>query len=312
MVSICNGVIGDSLARRGHDLSLAMTLLDGREPLTTRATEATSGPRKVVLLVHGLAFNEQIWQFPGEPGVNYGALLQGDLGYAPFFVRYNSGLHIYENGRQLAQLLHEQMARQGGMLDDADELVLIGHSMGGLVVRSACHYGQQQGLPWVGRLRKVVYLGTPHQGAPLERWGKRASARLAARPPRRFQWLARLANLRSNGIKDLGDGRFVDVEASHRRPGPSPHWAERGSSWAAAPPLLPTAAHYDIAGSVTEDPDHPLARYLGDMLIPVPCGRRLRGPCPPEQTRVFPGVHHNRLAHDREVYECIRSFLGDG
>jgi hypothetical protein len=42
--------------------------------------------------------------------------------------------------------------------------------MGGLVIRSACHLAAQQGLDWL-RGCALVFLGTPHHGAPLERGG---------------------------------------------------------------------------------------------------------------------------------------------
>ena len=77
-------------------------------------------------------------------------------------VRYNTGLHVSENGRGLARLLDEMVEEWPCQLE---ELVLIGHSMGGLVARSACHYGAS----WTDRVRHVFCLGSPHLGADLEK-----------------------------------------------------------------------------------------------------------------------------------------------
>jgi len=76
--------------------------------------------------------------------------LRDDLGYSPVFLRYNTGLHVSVNGRTLAEIL-ELLQDQWPV--PITELVLIGHSMGGLVARSACHYGAELQHGW-GRRRQ--------------------------------------------------------------------------------------------------------------------------------------------------------------
>jgi hypothetical protein len=75
--------------------------------------------------------------------------------------------------------------------------------MGGLVARRA-HALAVEGEPWAARTPMIVCLGSPHQGAPLEKLGQFAAAALnladVTRP------LARVANARSQGIKDLRKG----------------------------------------------------------------------------------------------------------
>src|SRR5690606_14178182 len=111
------------------------------------------------------AYAEQTW---GDPALNYGALLEAELGFSVLYVRYNSGLRIATNGRKLAQLLADVVSAYPVPLE---EIVLIGHSMGGLVSRSAAHYASELELSWVQRLSHLICLGSPHHGAPLEKAG---------------------------------------------------------------------------------------------------------------------------------------------
>ena len=73
------------------------------------------------------------------------------------------------------------------------ELVLLGHSMGGLVGRSAVHVAQAAHLHWPSVLKHMVFLGTPHHGAPLERAGHWLDLILGATP-----WTAPLGNIPSS------------------------------------------------------------------------------------------------------------------
>ena len=93
-------------------------------------------PRLAVFL-HGLAETEHSWDRGEDQSVSYGRLLQAEFGYSPVYVRYNSGRHVSENGKDLATLLEGLVA---AWPEQVDELLLVGHSMGGLVIRSACHY----------------------------------------------------------------------------------------------------------------------------------------------------------------------------
>ena len=117
------------------------------------------------MLIHGLCLNDQQWLREGH---DHGAALAEDFGYTPVYLRYNSGLRIGANGRMLADSLESLLAHWPQPVDD---LVLIGHSMGGLVARSAIHHATNAGQRWASQLSKMICLGTPHHGAPLERGG---------------------------------------------------------------------------------------------------------------------------------------------
>jgi pimeloyl-ACP methyl ester carboxylesterase len=174
-------VIGDWLAHTNSPLAIEMQL-----------RRAAAGPRAVVL-VHGSAMSDRQWLRRTH---DHGAALARDDGWVPVYVRYNSGLPIAENGRKLARLLDE--------LADCHDIALVGHSMGGLVARSACHAAETEGRAWRTRLRSLVTLGSPHLGAPLERLGKLIEILL---PISSYsEPLARLGKIRSAGITDLRYG----------------------------------------------------------------------------------------------------------
>jgi len=212
--SALNGAVGDALAASGSALAVQMGLQDGNGALQlTSASLAALRPRVCVFL-HGLACDEQSWRLrtdawatspwadvlPGGETIQYGALLERELGVSALWLRYNSGLAIDSNAQQLAELLD----RVAQAAPQVDEWLLIGHSMGGLVARRAQALAAEQGLAWARKVPMIVCLGSPHQGAPLAKFGQIATAALAVSEVTRP--LARITNARSRGIKDLRHG----------------------------------------------------------------------------------------------------------
>ena len=294
-VSILNGMLGDYLQRRGNELAIAMAFRHRGEPLalTKAGLRAAISPlsRKLCILVHGFCCNESVWTFPDSDaeGGSYGSRLQRDGGYTPLFVRYNSGLPIAESGAHFAQLLQELAAAYPLRID---EITLLGHSMGGLVIRSACDPARADNGSWLKRVKRAIYIGTPHDGADLERFAQLTTGTLQSIPSHVTRLIGDILNLRSGGVKDLATGQPV-VDG-----GPLP--------W------LASARHTLLMGTLTQDPDHPVGRIFGDALVRVP--RAYKSPptesMPPDIV-VFPGVHHLALVHDASVYRCIRQICAD-
>lgn len=205
VVAALNGVYGDHLARTGNPLAIEMSLryrglllgADAPEALRQELLRRGDKPR-LLLMVHGLCLNERHWMRNGH---DHGAALAREFGFLPVYVRYNTGLPVAENGRTLAVLLETLLT---GWPGDAPELAIIGHSMGGLVTRSACHHAQQARHAWLGRLRHGVFLGTPHRGAPLERAGHWLDRAMDLSPY--VAPFTRLGRARSAGIADLRHG----------------------------------------------------------------------------------------------------------
>lgn len=304
-LAILNGLVGDHLARTNNPLATELACVqDGallpieRGALAARLPRATS---KVALLVHGLMCTEDVWRLPD--GSDYGARLAKDLGYTPLRIRYNSGRAIADNGRAIATLLTKLLDAYPIVID---ELLPIGFSMGGLVIRSACHVAKLENQPWLSRVRRAFYVGTPHRGAPLERAGRVLSRTLRAVPDPYTRLVADIGDLRSEGLKDLGD---ADLTHDHRARGP------RGFSLLDARhpvPLLPEIRHYLAAGAIASSPN--LALFFGDALVPIPsatadtCTDPASLVLPPSHVRIFEGFAHVRLAHDPAVYDQIRTW----
>jgi len=306
-VPVLNGVVGDLLARRHQPLALPMAVrVDGADvPVEAAAlADAFPGPTgRIVVFLHGLAENDRFWHlsFGGEPGAPpYGEQLRGD-GWTPVVLRYNTGLAVGTNGQALSDLLEALTARWPAGVDD---LALVGHSMGGLVARSACHYGQVDERTWTGAVRTVVTLGTPHFGAPLARAVDAAERALTALPE--TAPLARVLGLRSAGVRDLVDGHVVArMEAD-----PDGFLAER----AAEAPFLEHATYCFLAATLTRDPDHPLGVVLGDGLVRLPSAvgaghARRRAPFVIDDVAHLGGLHHFSLHNHPRVLEQVRRWL---
>lgn len=197
LLAALNGVLGDRLAASGNPLAIRMSLRQGGLPMAPQPPQG-----RIVVLAHGLCMNDLQWL---RDGVDHGATLERERGYSCVYLHYNSGRHISANGREFASLLDNLV---DGWPVPVQELVILGHSMGGLVARSACHYAAQDGHAWLGKLSKLVFLGTPHHGAPLERGGNwlhlLIDSSVYSAP------FARLAKIRSAGITDLRHGSLLD------------------------------------------------------------------------------------------------------
>lgn len=255
-----NGVMGDRLAAQGNPLALPMQLIHAGAVLDPTAPLALPGatPRLLIVL-HGLCMNDQQWRTTHKGQVmNHGDTLAQAMGATPLFLRYNSGRHVAENGRELAAQL-EALVRAWPV--PVTQITLLGHSMGGLVARSAVFAAQQANLAWPTRLRHLVTLGTPHHGAPLERAGQWVHTVLGALP--HTAPLARLARLRSAGITDLRHGRVRDDTTE------TPDRFAHGGDERLPLPLPNGVACYAVAATLASQRSRVAERLLGDGLVPL-------------------------------------------
>jgi pimeloyl-ACP methyl ester carboxylesterase len=311
VLAVANGLWGDTLSRRHPDLALAMTVRahNADVAVTTRALGAAF-PRatpRIVLFAHGLCETEQYWRLSsrrhyGTDHTTHGSRLERDLGYTAVYLRYNSGLRVSDNGRQLAHLLDDLVT---GWPVPVEEVTLVGHSMGGLVIRSACHQAATGQHRWTPLVRHVFCLGTPHLGAPLEK-GINVVAWLLSRFPE-TRPAARLLNLRSRGVKDLRFGALVDDD--WRDADPDEFLRDRCTEV----PFLPHASYYFIGATLAEHRDHPLATIVGDLFVRFPSasghGRRRRIPFALDNGGHLGGLHHFDLLNHPDVYNELRTWL---
>jgi hypothetical protein len=208
LLAALNGIMGDHLAATQNPLAISMRLRRHGRPLQVDREHLTSAiPQpgsKLLVMVHGLCMNDLQWTRQGH---NHSDVLAADLGWTPVCLHYNSGLHVSTNGRAFAALLEALVAQWPVAVD---ELAIIGHSVGGLVVRSAHYYATRERHRWPRCLRFLVFLGTPHQGSALERIGNGLHTVLEATPY--SSPLSRIAAIRSAGITDLRYGNLLDED----------------------------------------------------------------------------------------------------
>jgi hypothetical protein len=337
---VLNGALGDQLAARYDPRAIHMSFRRGGQDVAVADLRLTEPHQKTVVFVHGLMGDEQIWQtgFGDAPGNRrYGPRLAEELRLRSLYIRFNSGLHLSENGRELSRLLTELVNTYP---DAIGELVLVGHSMGGLIIRSAGYYGSglkvkseelkdgnlmhhedsqiltfnyqllTQKAPWLAHLRSIFLIGTPNDGSWLEQ-NSHFTAHLLERInlfPTRF--LSKALNQRSNGIKDLRysilvDEDWQDAHANDLLPPRTP-----------VPPLPGISYHILMGAWLHSSRPSALREYFGDGLVgqgsarghatfgdeaALPAGASVR-------TAVFSQQHHGGLLTHPEVFQYLKQW----
>jgi pimeloyl-ACP methyl ester carboxylesterase len=305
-VAALNGLWGDHLERSGNPLAIRMALRSGGVALSLdrdALQQALPEPgRKLLVLVHGLCMGDRQWTRRGH---DHGRALARSLGCTPLYLHYNSGRHVSQNGREFAALL--QRLLQAWPVP-VDELVILGHSMGGLVARSACHQAEAQGLAWLSSLRALVCLGTPHHGAPLERGGRRIDQLLGLSPY--VAPFARLGKVRSAGITDLRYGNLQDADWQGRDRHAQHHDDRKPT------PLPAGVATYLLAATTADEPGPLHQALIGDGLVPLASAlgehrdAALALQVPAGHRHVVAGCGHlDLLCHD-EVQAQLQRWLG--
>jgi len=305
VLAALNGVLGDHLAESGNPLAIPMRLRTNGQALDLeRGALAAAFPHaggRLLVLVHGLCMSDVQWNRDGH---DHGAALARDLGYTPLYLHYNSGRHVSTNGREFAGLMDRLLQAWPVRVD---ELVIVGHSMGGLVARSACHCAKRARQAWLRRLKALIFLGTPHHGAPLERAGHWTDVLLEISPftaP-----FARLGKIRSAGVRDLRYGSLLDQD-----------WAGRGKHGdrRAFVPLPGRVPCFAIAATRQAQPGVPGRRLPGDGLVPVrsALGQHddadLSLPIPATRLWVCYGAGHIDLLASGEACERMHLWLAPG
>ncbi|WP_372958545.1 esterase/lipase family protein [Marinobacter sp.] len=301
LLAALNGVLGDYLVASANPLAIPMELrYSGRRLMLEHQALLATIPHpsnRLLVMVHGLCMNDRQWLRNGH---DHGKALAHDLGYTPLYLRYNSGRSVPENGRDFALLL-EALVSQWPV--PVEKLVIVGHSMGGLVTRSACLEAQHAGYHWPARLREVIFLGTPHQGATLEQLGSGLECLLGISPY--SAPIGRLGNVRSAGIRDLREGNIGQVTGPETQAGTStaPETPPRGTRYYA---IAATTGSSPAAASTLARGDGlvPLRSALGQHRDPARCL-----PIPDSRQAVFHGLNHFDLLDSQPVYQCLLGWL---
>jgi pimeloyl-ACP methyl ester carboxylesterase len=303
VVSALGAAIGDRISEDPRTAALAPAMAfrcEGRslDPVAARAYVAANSPHgtaRVALLVHGLAGHEAQW----PDGTSEALTAEGIV---CLHLRYTSGQAIHRNGADLAALLGQLIphAPVGG--PEIAELVLIGHSMGGLVIRSAL--AQAADEPWTKRVRQVVTLGTPHRGAPLEKVaaaGLRAAAMLPETAP-----IAVFGNQRAIGIKDLRHGALL---AEHWQ-GRDPDRTLRDTT--SDTPLPSHVRHLAVVGHLGDGPTHWRTRLFGDGMVRTASASGRGDPADRVEVVRLDRTGHMALLHHPKVTQAILAAVRTG
>lgn len=283
-ISALNALAGDTLQKRGSALAIRMSIATRDGAVASdrfHLRQAFPRPSKrLAVFLHGLGETPQAWRRRGRLG--FGGRLQRDFGMTPIYVRYNTGLGITDNGARLSELLEELVRRWPVAVT---QIILIGHSMGGLVARSACHAGIAAGRAWPRTTTNLFTLGSPHMGVPLEKFVYSAARALRKVPE--SAPIADVLDRRSEGIRDLRLGYVADGDVG--------------------------CVQTFISASLSRSLRHPLGWIAGDLLVRVDSasGRRRDGSVVVSSDHVFHvgAVTHFDLLDHRLVYEAMRQII---
>ncbi|MFT5887067.1 MAG: pimeloyl-ACP methyl ester carboxylesterase [Arcticibacterium sp.] len=304
--SVLNGVVGDYLEEKKNPLEINMQFrLEGKTINVSRKGLKTAYPNingKILLMIHGSCMNDVQWTRKGH---NHGELLAKELRKTRLYLQYNSGRHVSTNGQDLSTLLEDLIAYWPVAIESIE---ILAHSMGGLVSRSALYYGKQEKKIWTKHLQKVVFLGTPHHGAPLEKAGNYIDIILEAIPYAKP--FARLGKIRSAGITDLRYGNLIDEDwQAHERFKPIGDQRQYI-------PLLRPVDFYNVAAILGKKKDTIGPRIIGDGMVGIKSalGEHKNAKktlhFKKKNTFVIYESGHLDLLSSPEVYAIIKGFLG--
>jgi pimeloyl-ACP methyl ester carboxylesterase len=297
MTAALNGVFGDYLAATNNPLAISMQLRQQGRALSSKSVLNGNGDGKLLVLVHGLCMNDLQWNHElsdHSASHDHGAALAHDLGYTAIYLHYNSGRHIATNGEEFAGVL-ENLFQQWPV--PITELTIIGHSMGGLVARSACAHANAAKHVWLKRLKKLIFLGTPHHGAPLERAGNWLDILLDISPY--SAPFSKLGKVRSDGIKDLRHGSILAAETLATAPSQT----------------LPKGVKCFAIAATKQTKVGTGKRLPGDGLVPVNSAlgvhkdAALTLPIPQSRQHICYGLDHFDLLSSGDVYDQIFRWL---
>ena len=309
-VSILNGIVGDKLNETalGIDMNFyqndKIVSLDKHDLADRYAADGAKTSPKICLFIHGLVDDEQTWQFKDDN--SYGLMMQRDFDYMPFYMRYNSGLHISQNGQKLATLLEQLYENYPVALED---ICIIAHSMGGMVTHSACFYAQSEGCEWSKRVTNIILLATPHLGSYLERFANLTTNILEKVPNWHTRLVGKVLNLRSSGIKDMRFGYLRDTDWQDEDPD-----SLLRNNKSPVPRMPDTVAYYIVSARLTKSEKHLVNRLFGDALVNTKSATARSKNAeefnfPSENHIIFPETSHFGLTKSLAVYEQIKSWL---
>jgi pimeloyl-ACP methyl ester carboxylesterase len=289
--SALHGLIGDRIAEERPHLAIEMAVRHrGRDVALSPERLAEAFPDAsgtLLIFMHGMSETEDYWRRDADlHGGTYGDRLAAEHGWTPVYLRANTGLSIAENGVILSSLLARIVETWP---TPVERIALVGHSMGGLILRTACDVRSNPaatGPHWTSLVTDIVTLGAPHLGSPVARAVAKGADLLNKLPETRA--LGYFLDHRSAGVLDLEWGTQV------------------------AP--LPHVRYRLVAATLKERASHPVSALFGDKLVRVPSalGRDWTG-----GPNLFPGADvlhvggadHFDLLNHPDIYQAMKEWL---
>jgi len=281
--SILNGVIGDYLSQQDSSLSVPMSLHTNSDFSQPEQLDISN---HLVIFLHGLTNAENIWRL-SESNDDYGRRLQSHFHYTPFYLRYNTGLSLEQNGIAFAELMESLIEHYP---IEISQISLVGFSMGGLISRIAQAHATEQTHQWVSKFNNGFYIGTPHAGSPLEKMGSLVTQTISRIPKSYIHQWADWANIRSEGIQNLKHGLKQTSVEYH-----------------------PQATHHFISGGLSkEQGDSPswLTKVAGDSLVRRSSAQPKDAPINSKYQH-FEHIAHLPLAYSEEVYQQLHTWFSE-
>ena len=289
-----NGMLGDHFDNEDNPLAISMSFRqDGKTLSQQQLVELfENATNKVTILIHGLCMNDLQWSRDGH---NHGQQIAEDLDHTVIYLHYNTGLHVSENGRQLSQLLHDIEQTKNKDLS----LNVVAHSMGGLLIRSACYYAKESDYGWLSNMDKIIFLGTPHHGALLAKGGHWADILLQISPY--SAPFAKITKVRSSGLTDLRHGYIIDQD-----------W--QNTDKRNVVPLPENINCYVIATTSSDKESSKLANtVVGDGLVTLNSALGIDKEASlafsKDNQWIGRNINHMQLLSDQQVYGVIKNWL---
>jgi hypothetical protein len=309
MLAALNGVLGDHLVLSKNPLAIPMHFRRDGHILSDKQLKEIikESDGKLLIMVHGLCMNDLQWC---QDSHDHGAELANESGMGALYLHYNTGRHISDNGQDFSHLLTSLSALSVDEHSSKElatkplDISILAHSMGGLVSRSAIYAAQISGHNWPAMLSNLVFLGTPHHGAALEKAGNWVDLILGAHAytvP-----FARLVKVRSAGITDLryGNVKEEDWHANER--------FEFTGDTRSPLPLPEGVKCFAVATSAKDNINYP----LGDGLVRIKSALgKHDNPAfnldiPESRTWVGTNINHMQLLNDPQVYQVLKTWFG--
>ncbi|HMV41206.1 MAG TPA: hypothetical protein PK079_02665 [Leptospiraceae bacterium] len=302
---ILNGIFGNYLEESGNELAIKpgfyyKNKIVDQSSINDLYSELTPN---LLIFVHGLACDETYWSFKEESGEknSFGEILSSKYNFTSLYFRYNTGRHISDNGNILTDTIEKLVSFYPKKIESIN---LITHSMGGLVTRSACYYGEEKKQNWLKYINQIFLIGSPHLGAPLEKFGNIVTNVFTSLPQSYMKLAGDVINQRSSGIKDLRYGSILEED-----------WKDKEEDALLVNnrtdiPIYENAKYYIVSGSIHKNPKSVLNHWFGDAMVRKKSSRG-EGIFDQRDENFFefPGIDHIQLGHSKEVLSKLEEWL---